>query len=113
MNTRRNAGGVIEGAAAGVNQVPPQAPAAGMEMHVIPTILKDGEVGKAMVEMDQAITLVAQAMTAKVEQQGVPRENPPAITMSNRLRNFTRMNPPVYTASKIVEDLQKVCREAM
>ena len=82
-------------------------------MTINPTRLTDGEVSRTFVEMAQAITLQALAMTAHVEQQGVPRENPPAITMSNRLRNFTRMNPPVYTASKIVEDLQKVCREAM
>ena len=49
MNTRENAGGEIGGAAAGVNQVPSQAPPAGMEMHVNPTGLIDGYVRKTLV----------------------------------------------------------------
>ena len=77
MNMRRNAGGEIWGAAAGVNQVPPQALAAAMEMHVNPTGLTDGEVRKYLVQMAQAIPLQAHAMKAQVEQQGVPKENPP------------------------------------
>ena len=44
MNKRRKVGGEIGGTAAGVNQVPPQARAAGMEMRVNPTRLIDGEV---------------------------------------------------------------------
>ena len=50
---------MIGGAAAGVNQVPPQDLAAGMEMHFNPTGLTDGEVRTTLVEMDQAITLQA------------------------------------------------------
>nr|XP_010313133.1 uncharacterized protein LOC104644677 [Solanum lycopersicum] len=63
--------------------------------------------------MDQAITLQDQAMTAEAEQQGVPRMNPPANTMDSRLRDFTRMNPYLYTGSKIVEDLEEEFRESM
>ena len=66
MKTRRNAGGEIGGAVAGVNQIPPQAPAAGMELPVNPTGLTDREVRKSLVDMAQAITLQAQAMTAQV-----------------------------------------------
>ena len=68
MNSRRNAKGEIGGAAAGVNQVPPQAPAAGTEMHVNPTGLTDGEVRIDFVHMDQAIILQDQDMTARAEQ---------------------------------------------
>ena len=85
MNTRRNAGGDIGGAAAGVNQVSPQAPAARMEMHVNKTGLTDGEVRTVLVQMDQSITLQAHSMTPQVEQQGFPWQNPPASTMANRL----------------------------
>ncbi|TMW99926.1 hypothetical protein EJD97_001688 [Solanum chilense] len=82
MNTRINAGGEIGGVAAGVNQVPTQAPAARIEMPANPSGLTSGE----------------------AEQHGVPRKNPHASTMANRSRDFTRMNPPIYTGSRIVED---------
>ena len=57
MNTMRNVGGEIGEAIAGVNIVLTHAPAAGMEMHVNPTRLTDGEVRTTLVQMDQAITL--------------------------------------------------------
>ncbi|TMW93157.1 hypothetical protein EJD97_012096, partial [Solanum chilense] len=102
MNTRRKVGGKIGGAAAGVNHVPPQAPAAEIEMFFNPSGLTNREVRTALVHITQVITLQAQDMKAQAEQQGVIRENPPSSTMANRLRDFTRMNPPVYTGSKIV-----------
>ena len=64
MNMRRNVGGEIGGTTAGVNKVSPQARAAGMEIHVDPTGLKNGEVRIALVQMAQAITLQAESMTA-------------------------------------------------
>ena len=67
MNTRRNAGRRRGEAGAGGNQFPPQAPAAGLEMHVNPVELRDGEVRTAEVQMAQAITLQAQTMTARAE----------------------------------------------
>ncbi|TMX03617.1 hypothetical protein EJD97_015396 [Solanum chilense] len=91
MNTRRNAGEEIGGVAAGVNQVPPQAPAAGMGMLVNPTGLIDGE----------------------AEQQGVASENPPSSTMASMLRDFMRVNPPVYIGSKIAENLEEEFRASM
>ena len=33
--------------------------------------------------------------------------------MASRLRDFTRVNPPVYTVSKIVEDIEEKCRVAI
>ncbi|TMX04117.1 hypothetical protein EJD97_011491 [Solanum chilense] len=99
MNTRRNTGVEIGGATIGVNQVPPQAPATGMEIPVNQTRLTDGEKRTNLVQMAKAITLQAHSMTAQVEQQGVPRDNPPSSTMASRLRDFTRVNPPVYTGS--------------
>ena len=105
MNTRRNAGGEIGGADVGVNQVPPQTRATRMEMLVNPTGLTDGEVRTTLVQMAQAITLQAQAMISLAEQQGVPNKN--------KLRDFTRMNPLIYTGSQIVENLKEERREAM
>ena len=105
MNTRRNADQRRGEAAARCNQVPPQAPTTEMKMHVNPAGLTNWEVRTALVQMAQAFTLQAQAMTAQAEKQDIPRKNPPASTMSSRLRDFTRMNPLVYTGSKIVENL--------
>ncbi|TMW89631.1 hypothetical protein EJD97_016868 [Solanum chilense] len=96
MNMRRNTGGEIGGAAAGINQVPPQVPAARMEMPVNPTGFADGEVRTTLVQMAQSITLQTQSMTAQAE-----------------LRDFTRVNPPVYPRSKIAENLEEECREFM
>ena len=33
--------------------------------------------------------------------------------MANRLRNFTKINPPVYTGSKIAKNIEVECRVAM
>ena len=45
-----------------------------------------------------------QSMTAKVNLQNVERENPPVRSMADRLRDFTRMNPHIFTGSKTSED---------
>ena len=72
-------------------------------MCVNPTGLTDEEVRTALVQTAQAITLQDKAMIAQAEQQGVPRENTPSSTMASRLRDFMRVNPPVYTGSNIAE----------
>ena len=64
MNTRRNVGQRRRGAAAGGNQVPPHAPAEGMSMLVNPVGLTNAEVRTSLAQMAQAITMLAQAMTA-------------------------------------------------
>ena len=84
-----------------------------MEVPVNPTWLTYVEVRTTLVQMAQSITLQAQAMTAQAEQQGVPRKNPRASTMANRLRDFTRMNPPTYIESKIFENHEEECRTTM
>ena len=61
--------------------------------------------------MAQAITMQAQAMTAQVKRQDVQRENPPVRSMADRLRDFTRMNPPIFTGSKTSEDPQEFIDE--
>ena len=55
MNTRRTAGVDIVGADAGVNKVPPQLPAAGMDMSVNPIGLTYGEIRTTLVKMAKAI----------------------------------------------------------
>ena len=65
MNTRRNACWRVGEAAAGGNQAHPQAPAAGVQVSVNPAALTDGEVRATLVQMAQAITAQAQAITAQ------------------------------------------------
>ena len=94
MNTCRATGQRRGGAAARGNQNPPQAPAE----------LTDAEVRASLAQMAQAITMQAQAMTTQVNQHDVQRENPPVRSMANRLRDFTRINPSIFSGSKTSED---------
>ncbi|XP_015057492.1 uncharacterized protein LOC107003698 [Solanum pennellii] len=111
MNTRRNAGrGRGEIAAVG-NQVPPLAPATGVAMPVNQTGLTDAEVRTALAQMAQAITVQAQAKMAQTNRHEVQREKPLAHNIANRLRDFTRMNPPIFTGSKTAEDPQEFVEE--
>ena len=60
-----------------------------------------GEVTGALHQMSQAISNQAQAITTQANREVVPRENQHASIMATRLRNFTRMNPPVFFGSKV------------
>ena len=96
MNTWRNKGRRTGAAAARGNQNPPQAPAEGVAMPVNPAGLTDAEVRASLAQMAHAITMQSLAMTAQVNRQNVQRENPPVRSMADRLRDFTRMNPPIF-----------------
>ena len=50
-------------------------------------------------------------MTAQVNRQDVQRENPPVCSMADRLRDFTRMNPSIFTGAKTPEDPQEFVDE--
>ena len=64
------------------------------QVSVNPPAMTDGEVRAALFQMNQ--TIMSQA-----NRKVVPRENPHASTMASRLRDFTRMNPPMYFRSKV------------
>ena len=98
-------------AAAGGNQVPPQAPTEGVAILVNPAGLTDAEVWESLAQMAQAITMQAQAMNSKVNRQNFERENPPQRSMADRLRDFTRMNRPIFTVSNTLEDPQEFVDE--
>ena len=53
----------------------------------------------------------AQAMTAQVNRQDVQRKNPPVHSIADRLRDFTRMNPPIFIEAKTSEDPQEFVDE--
>ena len=50
-------------------------------------------------------------MTSKVNLQNVERDNPPVRSMADRLKDFMRMNPPIFTGSKTSEDPQEFMDE--
>ena len=112
INTGKNEDRRVGEAAAGGNHVPPQAPIAANQVRVNPTWLRDAEVRNILLQMEQAITTQAQAITAQSAREGAPRENLHTSTMASRLRNFTIMNPPpVYYGSKTHEDPQEFVDE--
>ena len=45
----------------------------------------------------------AQAMIAQVNRKDVERLKPLVRSIADRLRDFTRMNPPIFTGSKTSE----------
>ncbi|XP_069152798.1 uncharacterized protein [Solanum lycopersicum] len=97
MNTWRTKDQRRGGATARGNQNPPQAPAG----------LIDAEVGASLAQMAQAIVMHAQAMTAQVNRQDFQRENPLVRSMADRLRDFARMDPSIFTGSKTLKDPQE------
>ncbi|XP_069144095.1 uncharacterized protein [Solanum lycopersicum] len=99
------------GASARGNRNPPQAPAEGVAMPVNPTGLTNAEVRPSLAQMAQAITMQAQAMTAQVNRQDVKRENPLVRSMADKLQDFSRMNPPIFTRDKTLEDPQNFIDE--
>ncbi|XP_049385638.1 uncharacterized protein LOC125849627 [Solanum stenotomum] len=57
-------------------------------------------------EIRAAFLTIAQAMTAQANRDVVPRVNANESTADSRLRNFVRMNPPIFLGSRIGEDPQ-------
>ena len=52
-----------------------------------------------------------QSMTSQVNRQDVQRKNPPVRSMADRLHDFTRMNPLIFTGAKTSEDPQEFIDE--
>ena len=71
-----------------------------MAIPINATGLTDAEVRASLAQMAQDITMQVQAMTDQVNRQNVHRENPSNRSMADKLREFTRMNPPIFTGSK-------------
>ena len=70
--------------------------AANDQVPVNPTTITDGWVREALLQMAEAITTLAQAITTQTNREDVPCENKHVITLTSRLRDFTRMNPHMY-----------------
>ena len=80
-------------------------------MQVNPTGLTDAEVRTTLSQMDQSITMQVQDMMAQANRQDVQRENPVVHSMADKLHDFTRTNPTIFTGSKTLQDPQKFMDE--
>lgn len=99
-------GAIFEG-----NQNAPEVQvAANDQILVNPPVMTDGEVRSSLFKMSQAITTHAQAITTQANREVVPRENH-ASTSASFLRDFTRINPPLYFGSKVDEDPKDILDE--
>ena len=89
------------------NQVPPQVQAAVNDQVLInPPAITDSEVRAPMLQMAEDITTQDQDVTIQDNREVVTRENQHASTMARRLRDFTKINPPIFFRSKVDEDPQ-------
>ncbi|TMW97372.1 hypothetical protein EJD97_005671, partial [Solanum chilense] len=58
-------------------------------------------------EVREALITLARALTTHVNMGIGPRVNVVETTMTSRLRDFVRMNPPIFLGSKVGEDPQE------
>ena len=64
----------------------------GNEVPVVPPEMTNGEIIEALLAL-------ARAMTTHVNRGVEPRVNAMESTMTSRLRDFVRMNPPIFIGS--------------
>ena len=119
MNTRRNVTRWVEKeiSNAGVpprgDQVPPLEEDANDDQAPVDPHLTYGAIRAAFLQMAQAITtqaqvttMEAQSMMTQANREVVPRANQQVATISSRVRDFNRINPPTFYGSKVEEDHQ-------
>ena len=88
------------------NQVPPQ-----VQTLVLPPPMTDGETWSTFLTLDQpiptkeqAVSTQVHAMAAHANMEVEPCVQQNSSTMVSRLRDFTRMNPPMFFGSNVHED---------
>ncbi|KAK4729667.1 hypothetical protein R3W88_022655 [Solanum pinnatisectum] len=62
-------------------------------------------------DIRSALLTLAQGMTAQVNRDVWPRMNDNESTMASRLKDFVRINPPIFLGSKVGEDPQEFLDE--
>ncbi|TMX05322.1 hypothetical protein EJD97_024624, partial [Solanum chilense] len=96
------------------NRVPPlEEVAMGNRNSVVPPPMTDEDIREDFLNFAQPVTsqanivtFLVQVMTTQVNREVGLRVPQHANTMASRLRDFTRMNPPLFYGSKEDEDLQ-------
>ena len=58
-------------------------------------------------DIKEAFVTLAQAVTTQINLSIVPRVNVVERTLTSRLIDFVRMNPPIFLGSKVEEDPQE------
>ena len=74
------------------------------EVPVVPPAMTNEEIRAAFLTL-------AHAMTAQANRDVGPRVNANESTAASRLRDFVRMNPPIFLGSRIGEDPQRFLDE--
>ncbi|TMX05179.1 hypothetical protein EJD97_001637, partial [Solanum chilense] len=69
--------------------------------------VKENEVHEEIPPQVEIVSQVAQAVTTQLNLSMVPRMNDVKSTMTYRLRDFVRMNPPIFIAYKVGDDPQE------
>ena len=65
------------------------------------------QIAQPITTQEQAATTQAQTMMTQDNREVIQREHQQVATISSRLRDFTRMNPPTFYGSKVEEDPQE------
>ena len=76
----------------------------GNDVPVVPPKLSNSDIKEALLAF-------ARAVTTQVNLSMVRRENVVESTMTSRLRDFVRMNPPIFLSSKVGEYPQEFIDE--
>ncbi|TMW93809.1 hypothetical protein EJD97_011130, partial [Solanum chilense] len=100
INTRRNAGRRVGEAADGGNKAPLQAPVVVVQVPVKPSYVNGWRSERSTGSDGPSHHYSGTTITAQATRESALRENPHASTVASRLRDFTRMNPPVYFGSR-------------
>ena len=80
-------------------------------MSVNPAGLTNAQVRASVDQMEKAITMDSQDLNALVNRKDVHRKNPLVRNIVDTQRDFTRMNPPIFTGAKTSEDPQEFIDE--
>ena len=72
----------------------------GNEVPVVPSELTNKEIREVLMDLPQALG-------TQINLSMMPRANVVESTMTSRLRDFMRMNPPIFLGPKVEEDPQE------